>query len=327
METIKKLFVMIEIRDQQVMEVTYQLLALAQQLKQQYKSIDQSKEVVAVVMGHQVSWVVDECYRYGADSVLLVDDKKLQYPSTQHTTRALVTCVEKHCPEVLLIGATVVGRDVAPRVAASVRTGLTADAVKVEVDSDGLLLMTRPAFGGNLYATIICPDTYPQMSSIRPDVFEKHEYLCEFKEPEVVEVLFDEVDQIEVLERIERKSEGPDLRKANVILAAGRSMADYLPLVEKTAELMNASLAASRGLVETGKVSSAYQVGQTGVTVKPSIYIACGISGALQHTAGMDQSQTIIAINNDPDAPIFGVSTLGIVGDAIEVLEAVQKHL
>ena len=321
------IFVYIEVHDKTVADVSYQLLSLAQDLKSEYKAISVQQEVVAILCGHQVDSLISSCYEYGADRVIAIDDEKLRYPSTQHLSHALVECVRKYHPEVFLIGATIVGRDVAPRVAATIRTGLTADAIKVEVDASRSLLMTRPAFGGNLYATIICPHTYPQMSSIRPDVFVKKQYHNEVRPTETLDISFIENDEIEVLTRVAKPEKKANLSKANVIVAGGRSMANHLELLKETANLLEGSLGASRGLIETGMVGKDFQIGQTGVTVRPSIYLACGISGAVQHTAGMDQSQTIVAINTDPNASIFGLATLGIVADAPSVLKLLPKYL
>lgn len=323
----KNIFVYIEVRNDKVGDVSYQLLSLAQDLKKQYHDIHVDQEVVAILCGHHVGKFVEACYRYGADQVILIDHEKLKYPTTQHTTNAIVHSVKQYTPEVLLIGATTVGRDIAPRVAANIRTGLTADAIKVEVDVSRSLLMTRPAFGGNLYATIICPTTYPQMSSIREGVFVKKEFNCPIRETIKLTPTLEDHDDVEVLERIERKTKDIDLTKANVIVAGGRSMVKHMDVLKETAERLKGTLGASRALVETGVITKDHQVGQTGTTVRPSIYIACGISGAVQHTAGMDQSQTIIAINTDPNAPIFGVSTLGVVADGPSVLKKLADYL
>lgn len=326
----KDIYVFIEVRDQHVMEVSYQLLSLSQTLKQQYAQKGIEQQVVAVLCGYHVDKHIKACHRYGADQVIVVNHKKLSFPTTQHTTKALVEIIKQHNPEVFLIGASVVGRDIAPRVAASVRTGLTADATHLEVDpseSSRLLLMTRPAFGGNLYGTIICPFTTPQMSSIRPDVFAKIDYYCPTTISKQVDIAFEEYDDVQVIKQIDKKKADVDLKKANIIIAGGRSMANHLDLLHETAAKLHASVGASRGLVETKKVSKDVQVGQTGTTVRPSIYIACGISGAVQHTAGMDQSQTIIAINTDPNASIFNIATLGIVADASQVLKKIPKYI
>lgn len=323
----KNIFVFIEVRDKEVVAVSYQLLSLAQDLKKQYTEIGVDQQVVAVLCSNHTKAFSDSCFKYGADRVIAIEDKQLTYPTTQHTTKTLVQVIETYSPEVFLIGATIVGRDLAPRVAAAIRTGLTADATKIEVDSSRNLLMTRPAFGGNLYATIVCPDTTPQMSSIRPDVFVKNEFNCPVVDVEEVRVHFDQEDEVEVLERIQLPQKDVDLSKANVIIAGGRSMEKHLDVLKETAHKLKGSLGASRALVDTGAISKEFQVGQTGSTVRPSIYIACGISGAVQHTAGMDQSQTIIAINTDPHAPIFSLATLGVVADAPSVLKKIFDYL
>lgn len=324
------IYVFIEVRDYQLMDVSLQLLHEANELKNQYLKKGINQKVIALLLGYQVQSNIETCYRYGADEVIVVDHEKLRYPTSQHTTAALVQCIQQFHPEVLLMGATVVGRDVAPRVAAEVATGLTADVTILEVDpsaDSNLLLMTRPAFGGNLYGTIICPDTFPQMASVRPNVFIKRKYHKPVKAPTIITVHFDEHDWVEVLQRDKKPEQSLDLTKARIILSAGRGMESCMDLVTDTATRLKATLGASRALVDRGVVKKANQVGQTGTTVRPSIYLACGISGALQHTAGMDQSQTIIAINIDEHAPIFSVATLGIVADAKEVLLKLKEYI
>jgi len=322
--------VFIEVRDQKLMDVSLELLHEANELKKQYKNKGIDQKVIALLLGYQIQSMIETCYRFGADEVIVVDHEKLMYPTSQHTTAALVQCINQFHPEVLLIGATVVGRDIAPRVAAEVATGLTADVTILEVDpleNSNLLLMTRPAFGGNLYGTIICPDTFPQMASVRPSVFIKKEYHKPVIAPKHVTVNFDQNDWIEVVQRYHKPEQAIDLSKAKIILSAGRGVESCMDIVLETAHLLKATLGASRALVDRGVVSKVNQVGQTGTTVRPSVYLACGISGALQHTAGMDQAQTIIAINTDDQAPIFSVATLGIVADAKEVLLKLKDYI
>ncbi len=330
MRQVKDIYVYIEMRNQTISQGSLQLLSLSQQLKKQYAHKNIQQQVIAVLCGYKVESFTSQCFYYGADRVIVIDNQKVQYPTTQHITKALVQIIETYTPECFLISASVVGRDIAPRVAATVRTGLTADATHLEVDPSDhstLLLMTRPAFSGNLYGTIICPNTFPQMSSIREDVFEKIAYNNPEVPPTYVSVSFDSHDDVTVIQKIDKKKNTVDLTKANIILAGGRSMANHMDLLQDSAKQLSATLAASRGLVETQKVSKDIQVGQTGKTVRPSIYIACGISGAVQHTAGMENSQTIIAINNDPNASIFSIATLGVVADAQEVLKRIPTYL
>ena len=327
---VKDIYVYIEVREQTALDVGFQLLSLSQTLKEQYAAKGIAQDVVAVLCGHNVENHIKTCHAYGADKVIVVDHEVLHFPRTEAITHALSQVIETYKPECFLIGATVVGRDIAPRVAARVATGLTADATHLEVDpTEGsrLLLMTRPAFGGNLYGTIICPYSFPQMSSIRPEVFVKVLYERPVVEPIYFDFSFTPKHMIEVLERKLKHKEGGDLKKAHMILAGGRSMAKHVERLQDFATSINATFAASRGLVESGKVGKDIQVGQTGTSVRPALYIACGISGAAQHTAGMENAQTIIAINTDPEASIFQFSHLGVVGDAIEVLKEVEKYL
>lgn len=327
---VKDIYVYIEVREDHALDVGFQLLSLSQTLKEQYQAKGIAQDVVAVICGHNVEKHVAECHKYGADKVILVDHESLCFPTTEAITSALEKVIKTTQPECFLIGATVVGRDIAPRVAARVATGLTADATHLEVDpseDSRLLLMTRPAFGGNLYGTIICPFSFPQMSSIRPEVFVKVVYERPVCEPVRFAFDFTPTHAIEVLSRKVKHKEGGDLKSAHMIVAGGRSMVNHIDKLQGFASKINASFAASRGLVESGKVSKGIQVGQTGTSVRPAVYIACGISGAAQHTAGMENAQTIIAINTDPEASIFQFSHLGVVGDAIEVLKRVEMYL
>ncbi|MBS3971793.1 MAG: electron transfer flavoprotein subunit alpha/FixB family protein [Erysipelotrichia bacterium] len=327
---VKDIFVYIEVREDHALDAGFQLLSLSQTLKEQYAAKGIAQEVVAVICGHHVEQHIADCHKYGADKVIIVDHEVLRFPTTEAITSALAKVIETYHPECFLVGATVVGRDIAPRVAARVGTGLTADATHLEVDpseDSRLLLMTRPAFGGNLYGTIICPFSYPQMSSIRPEVFVKVVYDKPVADPIRLDFDFKPTHKIEVLERLVKHKEGADLKSAHMIVAGGRSMVNHIEKLQNFASKIDASFAASRGLVESGKVGKDIQVGQTGVSVRPALYIACGISGAAQHTAGMENAQTIIAINTDPEASIFQFSHLGVVGDAIEVLKRVEMYL
>ena len=327
---VKDIYVYIEVREDKAVDAGFQLLSLSQTLKEQYAAKGISQDVVAVLCGHDVDKHIAECHKYGADKVIIVDHESLRFPTTEAITSALEKVIKTYNPECFLVGATVVGRDIAPRVAARVATGLTADATHLEVDpSDDsrLLLMTRPAFGGNLYGTIICPFSFPQMSSIRPDVFVKVVYDRPLADPIRVDFEFSPTHKIEVLSRKVKVKEGADLTSAHMIVAGGRSMVNHIEKLQAFASKINASFAASRGLVESGKVGKGIQVGQTGVSVRPALYIACGISGAAQHTAGMENAQTIVAINTDPEASIFQFSHLGVVGDAVEVLKRVEMYL
>lgn len=330
MNQVKDILVFIEVRHDQVMDVSYQLLTQAHHLKNQYNAKGIDQEVVALICAKDTRAFVDDCFMYGADRVLVCDHENLAFPTSQYTSKVITQVINEYKPECVLIGATVVGRDIAPRIAINVDTGLTADATHIEVDpseESNLLLVTRPAFGGNLYGTIVCPDFTPQMTTIRPDVFVKEKINNPKVDPERIDVDLNQEAWIQVLDHTPKPVAKYDLKKANIIVAAGRSMENNLELIENVAKTLKASVAASRGLVETGKVTKDMQVGQTGVTVRPSIYIACGISGAVQHTAGMENAQTIIAINNDPHAAIFNIATLGIVADAKEILPKIAQYI
>lgn len=326
----KDIFVFIETRNNIIAEVSLQLLSEARKLKAQYIQKGMNHDVVAVLPGYQVENLTSVLFNYGADKVILCQHEKLKEATTQHTSKALSDIIRAFAPDSFLIGATVIGRDIAPRVAARVDTGLTADATIIEVDmtSDtSLLLVTRPAFGGNLFGTIVCPNFRPQMATIRPNVFEKTEIEAQAGEVVVFETTFDEVDWVEILKREVQQAKTNDIAKARIIVSAGRSMAKHLDLIRDFAQVLNAEVGASRGLVETGIVGKDVQVGQTGKTVRPLVYIACGISGAVQHTAGMDKAECIIAINSDPNAAIFQIAHVGIVGDAVLILPKLKEEL
>ena len=327
---IKDIFVFIETRSSIIAEVSLQLLSEARKLKQQYIQKGMQHDVVAVLPGYQVESLTSTLFRFGADKVIICQHEKLKEASTQHTTKALSDIIHAFAPDSFLIGATVIGRDIAPRIAARVDTGLTADATIIEVDmtsDSSLLLITRPAFGGNLYGTIVCPNFRPQMATIRPNVFEKIEMDSEDKEVVHFETTFDKSDWVEILKREVQQAKANDIAKARIIVSAGRSMAKHMDLIKDFAQTINAEVGASRGLVETGVLGKDVQVGQTGKTVRPLVYIACGISGAVQHTAGMDKAECIIAINSDPNAAIFQIAHVGIVGDAVLILPKLKEEL
>ncbi len=326
----KDIFIWIELRHNKIQDVSLQLLSEANYLKAQYKAKNINFDVVAVVTGYQVESILNDCFKYGADRIILCDDFKLKETSTQHTTKALSDIIRTYKPDSLLIGASVIGRDIAPRIAARMNTGLTADATLIEVDDtpeSTLLLVTRPAFGGNLFGTIVCPKTRPQMATIRPNVFEKRELNHPLGAIEHFNTHFDEQDWVKVMLQEKKLDHTIDISKARIIVSAGRSMAKHMDLIEQIAKELGAEVGASRGLVETGKIAKDHQVGQTGKTVRPLVYIACGISGAVQHTAGMDKAECIIAINNDPNASIFQIAHIGIVGDALEILPKLKAEI
>lgn len=292
----------------------------------------QGGNLVAVVIGnHADNAVLDAC-THGVDKVIVVDGPEYQHYTTDAYTIALVSLVEKYGPASMLIGATNNGRDLGPRVSCRLKTGLTADCTGLDVDEEtGNVEWTRPAFGGNLMATILCPDRRPQIGTVRPGVFKKSEP-AESKAKVIREDIYVAKEQIrtQVVEIIkEMGSENVDLEGAEIIIAGGRgvgSPAGFKPLQE-LAEILGATVGASRAAVDAGWISHSHQVGQTGKTVGPRLYIACGISGAIQHIAGMSSSDCIVAINKDPDAPIFDVADYGVVGNLFEVLPVLAEEM
>ena len=281
-------------------------------------------KLTALLLGSGIKDLGKGLRNHGADEVLVVDNKELEHYTTDGYTKVMCDLVNKRKPGILFIGATFIGRDLGPRVAARLETGLTADCTSLDVDiTNGNLLATRPAFGGNLMATIVCPDHRPQMATVRPGVFEKLEE--EEKEGGVEEIpvnLSSEDIRTKVLEIVKENKEIVDISEANFIVAGGRGMGsqENFKLLYELAEALGGVVAASRAAVDKGWLDKAYQVGQTGKTVRPNIYIACGISGAIQHVAGMQDSDLIIAVNKDESAPIMKIADYGIVGDIVKVI-------
>ena len=281
-------------------------------------------KLTALLLGSGIKDLGKGLRNHGADEVLVVDNKELEHYTTDGYTKVICDLVNKRKPGILFIGATFIGRDLGPRVAARLETGLTADCTSLDVDiTNGNLLATRPAFGGNLMATIVCPDHRPQMATVRPGVFEKLEE--EEKEGGVEEIqvnLSSEDIRTKVLEIVKENKEIVDISEANFIVAGGIGMGsqENFKLIYELAEALGGVVAASRAAVDKGWLDKAYQVGQTGKTVRPNIYIACGISGAIQHVAGMQDSDLIIAVNKDESAPIMKIADYGIVGDIVKVI-------
>ena len=285
----------------------------------------QGGKLSAAVIGSGIDAAVDAANRAGADIIYAVDGPEYKQYTTDAYAIALVALVEKYMPTSMLIGATNNGRDLGPRVSSRLDTGLTADCTGLDIDDEtGLVQWTRPAFGGNLMACILCPDHRPQIGTVRPGVFKKSEPV-EPKAEIIKEDIHVAEDQIRtrVIELIrEMDAENVDLEGAEIIVSGGRGVGGpegFAPIRE-LAEVLGATVGASRAAVDSGWIAHAHQVGQTGKTVGPKLYIACGISGAIQHLAGMSGSDCIVAINKDPDAPIFDVADYGIVGNLFEVL-------
>ena len=285
----------------------------------------QGGALVAVVIGNNVEESVKAASAHGADKVIVVEGEEYQLYTTDAYATALCTLVEKYGPTSMMIGATPHGRDLGPRVSCRLQTGLTADCTALDIDEEsGNVAWTRPAFGGNLMATIICPDHRPQIGTVRPGVFKKSDP-TEGKAEVIREDIHVAPDQIrtKLLESIkEAAGEMVDLEGAEIIVSGGRGVGGpegFAP-VKELADALGGVVGASRAAVDAGWIAHAHQVGQTGKTVGPKLYIACGISGAIQHVAGMSSSDYIVAINKDPDAPIFDIADYGLVGNLFEVL-------
>ena len=292
----------------------------------------QGGKLVAVVIGNHVDAAVGAANSHGADQIIVVDGPEYQHYSTDAYAIALCTLVEKYGPTSMLIGATNNGRDLGPRVSCRLQTGLTADCTALDIDEEsGNVAWTRPAFGGNLMATILCPDHRPQIGTVRPGVFKKGELTAGTAEliREEIHVAEDDI-RTQVLELIrDMGSEKVDLEGAEIIVSGGRGVGGpegFAP-ARALAEALGATVGASRAAVDSGWIAHAHQVGQTGKTVGPKLYIACGISGAIQHLAGMSGSDVIVAINKDPDAPIFDVADYGVVGNLFDVLPVLTEEI
>ena len=312
-------WVFAEQREGQLQKVSLELLGEGRKIADKL-----GVKLTALLLGNNIENLAETLAKHGADEVLVADDKRLEHYTTEAYTKVICDLASERKPGILFIGATFIGRDLGPRVAARLETGLTADCTSLDVEvADGALLATRPAFGGNLMATIACPDHRPQMATVRPGVFDRVETDGSNCKIEQVEVNLNDSDiRTKVLETIKSVKDIVDISEAKTIVAGGRGMGskENFALVEELANVLGGAVAGSRAAVEKGWIDNAYQVGQTGKTVKPSIYIACGISGAIQHVAGMQDSDMIIAINKDESAPIMQIADYAIVGDVKKVL-------
>lgn len=293
----------------------------------------QGGELVGIVIGCKTDEAVKSAVAYGADKVIVVDGPEYKHYTTDAYTAAFYALVEKYGPTTILIGATNTGRDMGPRLACRLKTGLTADCTSLDIDAEsGNVAWTRPAFGGNLMATILCPNTRPQIGTVRPGVFKKGEPDAARTAEIVREDIHVPAGQIRttLLEVIkEAGGELVDLEGAEIIVSGGRGVGGpegFAP-VRELAAVLGATVGSSRAAVDAGWIPHCHQVGQTGKTVGPKLYIACGISGAIQHLAGMSGSDVIVAINKDPDAPIFNVCDYGVVGNLHEVLPALTAQI
>ncbi len=319
----KNIWVFCEQRDGEIQSVALELLGIAREL-----SAKTNEKVGALLLGSKIEDKAGELIAYGADEVYVVDDAELKSFVTEPYAQAIEKIVKKYEPNIILFGATSIGRDLAPRLSARLKTGLTADCTKLENDEDGNLFMTRPAFGGNLFATIICPDHRPQMSTVRPGVMQKLEHDDNRKGKVIKEkVTFDKSKfAVKVVEEVKETVSVEKIEDAKILVSCGRGVKDF-KCAGKLACNLGGTVSASRALVDAGVTEHARQVGQTGKTVRPDAYLAFGISGAIQHLAGMEESEFIIAVNNDKTAPIFKVANLGIVADAGAVMKELNKIL
>lgn len=320
-------WVFAEQRDGELMGVAVELMGEGKKLADQIGC-----KLCAILCGDKVDNLVDELYEYGADIVYYANDPALKSYNTDAYTKVIYEAIVKHKPEVVLLGATHIGRDLGPCLAVHCGTGLTADCTKLDIDpEDKKLMQTRPAFGGNLMATILCPRHRPQMSTVRPGVMAKPERQAGRKGELVeIEVKFADGDiRMQVLEVVKGLEEIVSLTDAKVIVSGGNGLgnAEGFDLIKKLADRLGGVVGASRAAVDNGWIDHSHQVGQTGTTVKPELYIACGISGAIQHLAGMQTSKIIVAINKDENAPIFEVADYGIVGDLYKVIPTLLEVL
>ncbi len=322
----KDVWVFVEQRNGKPADVSFELLSKGRKLASSLNG-----KLKSVVIGSNVKSIAEETFKYGADESFVIDHKDLDHYLTMPYSRILIELIETYKPKILLFGATIIGRDLAPRVASHTKSGLTADCTNLEISKvtylkkeyPDLLLQIRPAFGGNIIATIISPNIEVQMATVREGVM-RMEPLEKSVKGKITEVPYIKNNFDEVIKIIEqhRQENKVNLKAAPIIVAGGYGMGslDNFQLIHELAAAIGGEVAGSRAAVDAGFVPPERQVGQTGVTVRPKLYIACGISGAIQHRAGMQESNKIIAINTDPEAPIFGVAHYGIVGDAAQII-------
>ena len=323
----KNIWVFIETECGKAKNVGYELLHAAKPLAEK-----KGCPLVAVVIGKDVEDAAKDAICYGADSAILVDGPEYEYYTTDAFAKALIALVQKYKPEALMIGATTNGRDMGPRVSCHLKTGLTADCTAIDIDEEtGNVAWTRPTFGGNLMATIMCPDSRPQMGTVRPGVFKKGVYDQDRTGEIVREEIHVAPEEIRttLVERVNEIVEAVNLSEAEIIVSGGRGVgsAENFKLIEGLAKVLGGTVGCSRAVVDAGWLPYAHQVGQSGKTVAPKLYFAVGISGAIQHLAGISGADTVIAVNKDADAPIFGVADYGIVGDLNEVVPALTEAL
>lgn len=321
----KDIWVYIETADRVIKKVGLELLGEGKKMADKM-----GVNLAAILIGDNVGELIEEVFAYGADQAYVIESEVLNQYSTDGYTKVFTGLIKKFEPSVILMGATHNGRDLAPRIASRIGTGLTADCTDLDIDEvTGLVAWTLPTFGGNVMATIVCPEHRPQMGTVRQSVF-KAPIPDRSRVGEVIRVkscVNAEEIRTKIIDTIRTKKENCNLEEAEIIVSGGRGMgsAENFLLLENLAEVLGASVGASRAAVDEGWKQAPHMVGQTGKTVSPKIYFACGISGAMQHVAGMSASDVIIAINKDPDAPIFRVADYGIVGDVLELLPVLTR--
>ena len=340
LEEYKGVYVFAQQVDNEISSIAFELLGKAKQL-----AGDLKEEVTAVLLGSGIKNLADQLAEYGADKVIVVDDPELKDYRTEPYAHALAEVINKYKPEIMLVGATAIGRDLGPTVSARVATGLTADCTQLDIGDFPLtpvpgkeaeqkhnqLLMTRPAFGGNTIATIACPDFRPQMATVRPGVMQKLE------KKEGAKAVIEEFNPgftpdskyVEIVEIVKNITDTVDIMDAKILVSGGRGVGspENFKLLDDLAEAIGGTVSCSRAVVDAGWKSKDLQVGQTGKTVRPNVYFAIGISGAIQHLAGMEESDIIIAINKDETAPIFDVADFGIVGDLNKIVPMLTEQI
>ncbi len=325
----KGVWVVAEQRNSEVLNVSKELIGEGKKLAKTLKT-----EITVLLLGFKLDKWAEELVKFGADKVIYADHKLLEVYTTDAYSKVIYNLVTERKPEVVLIGATTIGRELAPSLSAKLKTGLTADCTRLEVDKEtSNLMQTRPAFGGNLMATIICPNHRPQMSTVRPGVMEKSKYNKNASIVGKIEKITPEISEkeirVKVIEVVKSKLPQVALEEASIVVSGGRGLgnAKGFDLVKKLADKLGGVVGSSRASVDNGWIAMTHQVGQTGKTVRPKLYIACGISGAIQHVAGMNEAECIVAINKNPDAPIFKIADYGIVGDLYKVIPEVLSAL
>ena len=338
LEEYKGVYVFAQQVDNELSGIAFELLGKAKEL-----AADLSTDVTAVLIGSGVKGLVDQLAEYGADKVIVVDDPELKEYRTEPYAHALASVINEYKPEIVLVGATAIGRDLGPRVSARVATGLTADCTVLEIgdfpinpvpnqeQKHNQLLMTRPAFGGNTIATIACPDSRPQMATVRPGVMQKIDPIAGAK-AEVIEYnpgFTPNNKYVEILDVVKELSDTVDIMDAKILVSGGRGVgsAENFKILQDLADVIGGTVSCSRAVEDNGWLPKELQVGQTGKTVRPNVYFAIGISGAIQHTAGMEESDIIVAINKDETAPIFDVADYGIVGDLNKIVPKLTEEL